>query len=104
MSPVALQSGVVQPNNVYNAYKRFYQTLDEQNWQDYITDPSQLPPRQPPPAPVKINPENLTPAELAQVKASQGIQPDVQGMMLAKEQEMEEVENERSYREPANRT
>jgi len=101
MSPVALQSGVVQPNNVYNAYKRFYQTLDEQNWQDYITDPSQLPPSPRPPAPVKIAPENLTPAELAQVKASQGIQPDVQGMMMQKEQEMEEVDNERTIRKPS---
>lgn len=81
LNPVALQTGVVSPMNVYNSYKKFYQTLDIPNWQEFITDPSQVKQR-PQPAPVKINPENLTPSELAQVKASQGIQPDIQGMML----------------------
>lgn len=82
LNPIALQSGVVQPKNLYNIFKKFYQTLDEAAWMEYITDPSKLPPPPPPPPDVPIKPENLTPAELADVKKKLNIQPDVQGMMM----------------------
>lgn len=97
LNPVALQMGVIQPQNVYNAYKKFYQTLDTPNWQEFVTDPQmmqQMNPPKPPPPPVKMDMENLTPAEQAQVKAAYGIQPDVQGMQMGAEQEREEKEVE----------
>jgi hypothetical protein len=86
LNPIALQSGVIQPVNLYNIYKKFFQTLDEPDWQGFITNPAQMPQNQPPP-PVKLTPENLTPAELAQVKQKQGIQPDVAGMELLHQNE-----------------
>lgn len=82
LNPIALQSGVIQPTNLYNGFKRYLQMLDEPSWQEFITDPRTLPPPPQPPAPIKLAPENLTPAELARVKAQQNIQPDIQGMML----------------------
>ena len=88
LNPIALQSGIVQPVNLYNLYKRIFQVLDEPNWQSFITDPTTLPPPPKPPAPVELKAENLTDKELAQVKAEQGIQPDVLGMMLEKQDEM----------------
>lgn len=101
LNPIALQSGIIQPLNLFNIYKRFFQTLDEQNWQDFLTDPRQLPQRQPP-APIKLAPENLTPAELDQVKGQQGIQPDVQGQFLQKQDELKKEmrENVSEPREP----
>lgn len=89
LNPVALQMGVVQPQNVYNSYKKFYQTLDVPNWQDFITDPQmlqQMNPPKPPPPPVKMTMDDMTPAEKAQVKGAYGIQPDIQGMYI-KDQE-----------------
>lgn len=97
LNPVALQMGVVQPQNVYNSYKKFYQTINEPNWQEYVTDPAQMQqmnPPKPPPPPVKMSMENLTPAEAAQVKAAYGIQPDIQGMQMESEQSREEKEVE----------
>lgn len=82
LNPIAIQSGVIQPKNLYNVFKKFYQTLDESQWQEFITDPSMLPPPQPPPPDIPLKPENLTPAELAQVKQKQGVQPDVRGMAM----------------------
>lgn len=99
LNPVALQMGVVQPQNVYNAYKKFYQTLDIPNWQEFVTDPqilAQTQPPKPPPPPVKMAMEDMTPAEKAQIKAAYGIQPDVQGMKMEKDEELAEKELEQS--------
>jgi len=82
MNPVALQMGVVQPANIYNAYKQFYQELDIEGWEQYISMPSPQPQ-------IEMGMENLTPAEQAQIKARHGIQPDIQGMMMEKQQELE---------------
>jgi hypothetical protein len=98
LNPVALQMGVVQPQNVYNAYKKFYQTLDIPNWQEFVTDPAQLQqmnPPKPPPPPVKMEMADLTPAEAAQVKGASGIQPDIQGMKMSKDEELSDKQMER---------
>lgn len=97
INPVALQMGVVQPQNVYNAYKKFYQTLDIPNWQEFVTDPQmmqQMNPPKPPPPPVKIGMENLTPAEQTQVKQAYGIMPDVQGMKMADDTEKQQTQHD----------
>jgi hypothetical protein len=82
LNPIAIQSGVIQPKNLYNVFKKFYQTLDETAWMEFITDPSTIPSQPPPPPPIKLGAENLTPSELAQVKMKQGVQPDVRGMAM----------------------
>lgn len=91
-NPIALQTGVVQPVNLYNGMKEFFQTLGKNNWQDFITDPSKLPQQTPPPPnpEVKMEMQDLTPAEQMQVKAMKGIQPDLPGMMLQKQEEVDD--------------
>jgi len=87
LNPIALQSGIVQPHNLYNVFKKFYQTLDEAGWEEYITDPRKLQPPPPPPPDIKFKPEHLTPAEQAGVKKKMNIEPDVQGMQMLKADE-----------------
>jgi hypothetical protein len=80
-NPLLAQMGVITPMNVAHAIKNIYQLMDVENWQELVTfpQPKQQPP---PPPPVKINMLDLTPIEQAQVKQKYGIQPDMQGMML----------------------
>ena len=81
----ALQTGVINPIHVANAYKRFYQMLDIPNWEELVSTPEQMmqmlqqQQQQPPPDDVKIGAEDLTEQELAQVLIKRGIQPDAAG-------------------------
>ena len=77
-NPIAIQTGVITPLNIANAYKRFYQELDIPNWEELISQPQ---PPQPQPQ-VKLNMGDMTDAEQAQVLAKQGIRPDVRGRAL----------------------
>ncbi len=89
-SPVYAQMGVMTPPNVYNGLKRFYQELDIPNWEELITQP------QPPPPPkpnVKVDMDNLTDAEQAQILAQQGIQPDMQGRSLKSQAKIQEKQS-----------
>jgi hypothetical protein len=91
-NPQALQAlmgmGVITPMNVANALKMKYQLLDIPNWQELITMPQPKPQMPPPPPPVKMNMLDLTPLEQAQVKQKFGIQPDMHGMMLKHQGDM----------------
>lgn len=86
-NPLLSQMGVITPINVANALKNMYQLLDIENWQELVTFPQ---PKQqtPPPPPVKMNMLDLTPMEQAQVKQKFGIQPDMHGMMLQQQDNM----------------
>ena len=90
MDERALKLGITNSQNAYNAYKRFYQAMGIQNWEEYITNPAQTPPLPPPPAQVKIDMEDLTDQEKAQVKQQQNIKPDVQGMKIKKQEEVQD--------------
>jgi hypothetical protein len=90
LNPVMLQTGISQPVNIYNAARRYYQELGISSWEELITNPMQLPPQNPPPPPVKMGMEDMTPAEQAQIKSKYGIQPDMQGMMLQHQDEMDD--------------
>jgi len=80
LSPVPLQSGIVQPSNVYNILKRYLQSKNELSWQSLISPPA---PPKPPVAPeVKIKFDELTDAEQAQVLQSRNVKPDVSGRAL----------------------
>jgi hypothetical protein len=49
----------------------------------------------PPPPAVKLKAEDLTPAELAQEKAKQGLQPDIQGMQMMDERDVSQSEHDK---------
>jgi len=83
----ALQTGVINPVHVAAAYKRFYQEIDIPNWEELVTPPEQMikimqqQQQQPQPDEVKINADDLTEGELAQVLVKRGIKPDVAGRL-----------------------
>lgn len=87
-NPVFLQSGVITPPQQIAALKRFYQYLDVENWEELVNLQYQPPAPPPPAALIKPNFSDLPPGEQAQVVASAGIQPDVQGRMLMKQEEL----------------
>jgi hypothetical protein len=75
--------------NVANALKIVYQELDIPNWQELVTFPQPKPQMPPPPPPIKMNLEDFTPEEQAQIKAKYGIRPDIQGMAMQHQQDMQ---------------
>jgi len=76
-----LQTGVITPINLANGVKRVLQYLDVDGWEELVTAP------QPPPPPTiqqtapmfKPKFKDLTQKEQAQIVASLGVQPDVEG-------------------------
>lgn len=80
--PVALQMGIIKPQNYYNAKRESLQQLGV-NPDLFITPP---PPPQPPPPPipdVKMTMEDLTPIEQIQLKGRLGLNPDLRGNVEA---------------------
>lgn len=91
----AIQSGVVTPMNLANAYKRLFQELDIPNWEELVSPPQ---PPQPQPPDVKIKMDDLTDGEQAQVLASRGIQPDSQGRALKSKSKLDDKESDRDMK------
>lgn len=89
-NPIALQAGIIQPQNIYNAYKRFFQDIDVDDWQQIISPPP--PPQKPRPEPVPIRASDMTELEQAQAVAQRGIQPDIRGRMARMMKEQEEAD------------
>ena len=97
-NPVAMQTGIINPVNLYNGYKRFYQELDVPNWEELITDPKeamqQMAQQQKAAAEqknldnIKTKFSDLAPGEQAQVLIKMGFKPDVVGRLLGKEQDL----------------
>lgn len=95
-NPVLIQAGVITPPQMIAGLKRFYQYLEVDNWEELINLQWQPPP---PPSPAQIVPpefDELVDGEQAQVLASVGIQPDVQGRMMRKQMELNESMGEHS--------
>lgn len=82
-NPVLIQNGVITPPQMIAGMKRFFQTLDIEGWEQFINTQPPAPPQPPPPGAI-VEPkfDSLTDGEQAQVLASIGIQPDVQGRMM----------------------
>jgi len=81
LSPAVMQSGVVTPPNIYNIMKYYLQYDSEMAWREMIS----MPPPPPPPIPApetKVEFEELTDMEQAQILQSRGLQPDVTGRRL----------------------
>lgn len=88
-NPVLLQTGVITPPQIIAGLKRFFQTLDIEGWEQFINI-QPPPPPQPPPVGTIVEPkfDDLMEGEQAQVLASLGIKPDIQGRMLQKDMEV----------------
>lgn len=98
-NPYAIQSGMYTPVNHYYNLKEYLQYTGDVNWQQKITVPQPPPPPAPPPAieKIKTNFDELTDIEQAQVLASAGIKPDMQGRLLHRQEEiLEKVESKPS--------
>ena len=82
-NPIAMQTGVITPIHVAQAYKRFYTMLDIDNWEELVATPEEIQqqmqtPPPPPPPDIKLKGDDLTDTEKAQVLQKQGIQPDME--------------------------
>jgi len=88
-NPVFLQAGILTPQNLFVLAKRYLQVSGDMSWQQAITPP-QPQPQGPPPAAVTIPPnfDSLTDAEKSQVLQSAGVNPDMEGRALNKQQEI----------------
>lgn len=95
--PVLTQAGVITPPQMIESLKRFYQYLEVDNWESLVN--LQWQPPQPPPSSAIIKPDfnGLTDGEQMQVIASAGVKPDVQGRMMAKQQELLEVHADHTH-------
>jgi len=100
-NPILVQSGVITPPQMIASLKRFYQYLEIDNWEELINLQWQPPPPPQTPPPFAITPpdfDEMTDGEQAQVLASAGIQPDVQGRMMRKMEELNNGLGEQSAR------
>jgi len=94
LNPVALETGVIKPWHIAEAYDLFYKELDIPEHQRLHEDPRvlfQQAQQQPPQiGDIRIKPKDLTDAEIAQILQNRGIQPDVIGRALKSEATIQE--------------
>lgn len=92
-NPVALQTGVVTPIQVAESYARYYQELNVHNWEKLVNMQPQPP--APPQQQQEVVPtfDELTDGEKAQILARKGVNPDLQGRALNKQQELAEAQS-----------
>ena len=86
MTPLAWQTGIMTPQNLFNAYKRYFQELGIPNAEELYT----IPQPQEPGVPDKTMPkfEDLEEMEQAQVLTKLGIQPNVPQRVADKNREI----------------
>lgn len=99
-NPIALQTGVVKPHHLAEAYDLLYKELDIPEHQRLHEDPEvlfkqyQQSQMQPPPPPddIKLTSGDLTEGEMAQVLSKRGINPDMQGRILKSKDTQKELD------------
>ena len=100
----ALGSGVIKPYHLAAIYDYMYQALDIPDHQKLHEDPQKLfqeyqqQQQQTPPPPVKLDLEDMTDMEQAQVLAKYGIKPDAQGRQLKSSAKVAEKQSEQQSR------
>ena len=92
-NPILIQTGVVTPIQIANAWKRALQEIDVKEWEQFAMPQPQ--PIQPTANVIPPNFDSLTDAEQAQVLQQAGVQPDMVGRMLKKQQELEKDNGKR---------
>jgi len=99
----ALQMGVIKPHHLAAIYDYMYKSLDIPDHQKFHEDSQQLfqqfkqaqqQPPPPPPPPVKLDLEDMTDQEVAQVLQKYGIQPDTQGRSLKSKAKLQEKQSD----------
>jgi len=96
----AIQMGVIKPYHMAAIYDYMYQALEIPDHQKLHEDPGilfqqyQRAQGQTPPPPVKLDLEDMTDAEQAQVLAKYGIKPDAQGRALKSAAKVQEKQSE----------
>lgn len=94
-NPVALQTGVIKPHHLAEAYDLLYKELDIPEYQRLHEDAQvlfqqyQQQQQTPPPPPVKLQMKEMSDNEQAQVLSKYGIQPDVIGRAVQRRAELE---------------
>lgn len=83
MNPMLIQMGIVGPQQIAMGLKRFYQSLDVENWEQLIN----FQPAPPQNTDIKVNFGDLSDGEKAQVLQKKGIQVDAQGRYAMKNME-----------------
>ena len=73
----ALQMGLVSPVAAQNARKRAFENIDVEDYEEFMIPPEPTPP--PPTENIKLDGDDLTPLEIAQLVKQNGIQPDMRG-------------------------
>ena len=100
VNEVALQTGVIKPWHLAEAYDLFYKELAIPESQRLHEDPQQLfqqaqqQMKQPPPLPVKVDMDDLEDGEKAQVVQRMGMKPDVQGRALKSQATIQEKQSD----------
>jgi hypothetical protein len=96
-NPIALQMGIITPNTMVNAYKRFYQELDIQNAEEFY----EMPKPRPPSPPEKSFPKfkDLKDTEQAQILSQLNIKPDMQTRAFDKMSEKQAEQDEQELKE-----
>lgn len=89
LNPVALQTGISTPQQIIEGYAEYYQQLGVDNWQRFVNTKPQAPPQ--PEQPVVPSFADLTDGEKMQLLKRRGIEPDVDGRHLQKQQELMEA-------------
>lgn len=88
-NPVALQSGIVGPQQLVEAYSQYYQELGVDDWQRFVNSRPQPP--APPQPQVTPSFKDLTDGEKMQLMKKYGINPDVDGRALEKQLQIQEM-------------
>jgi hypothetical protein len=92
-NPIALQTGVVTPQNIAETYKRAFQEMQIDNWEMLVNDKPQPPPnpeqqKNPLFEKLSMTMADLTDSERAQILMQLGIKPDMQTRALDKQHEL----------------
>jgi hypothetical protein len=99
-NPVALQTGVVTPINISNAYKLAFQEMDIPNWQELVMPPEilaqqmQAQQQKPQTQDIRLKAKDLTDREMAQVLQGRGMQVDPVGRGLKSQAMIQEKDIE----------
>jgi hypothetical protein len=105
VNPIALQTGVIKPWHLAEAYDLLFRELDIPESQRLHEDPQQLfqqaqqQMQQPPPVDVKVGMKDLAEGEQAQVVQRMGIQPDIKSRELKSQAKIQEKDSEQASRQ-----